>query len=603
MRRNFQNYKDLFTAAKTNWSEHLPLWQDIAKIVAINVDPQYSNTHVNASKQADECIDDPTAAISVNQAGDYMWGIIWGDGNNAFSLVPSEEVKEAAELSGEDLTKYFEWRTRRLLNRMNNSSSGLSSAGKAYCYDQSAFGTSGIGAFPNRAFKEGIEDNIFIFRGYGVDGLIIDEGKNGLIEIIFVPYHWRVNRIVSEFCFEKGIVNEKRLAKMPQAIQDAYKSNELNKEFDIVHGIIPREDYDPKLMGKRGARYRGIWFLEDGADKPFFEEDYVKLPIGVCRAIKIRGDVYGRAGGTMLFSAIRGVNYIVGKVFEILEKQAAPALGMWGDAILGDKVLDSSAEGLTIFNPAFQSDKGGQPVFQLHDIGDPSNIIKFLIPYLNEKITTAFKIDILLDFNDKSSKTATEMLQRAVIRDRSLSGMLQQQRDECMNPIVHRCVSIEDGDGTGEINKKLFKDIANALIQNGKQERIIPESVLKARLEGKPWYQIKWNNALDKLSNTEKLEALLKILNVITALAAIFPDIIEAVDWYKFLADFKSCLCIQTTFMLTADEFKAKIQAKAQMQAQMLQLQAAQAGSQIQRNISGAKKDEATAKQTTEGAG
>jgi hypothetical protein len=596
MKKDFRNYKELFNGLKTKWAEHLPLWQKIAQLVAISVDPQYAQSgNGRASEQLDQYIDDPTAAISVNQAGDYLWGIIWGNGDNAFSLMPSEDVKEMADLLGEDVTRYFEWRTRRLLGRMNDSQAGLASAGKTYSYDQVSFGTSGLGSFLNGGYKDGAEENIFIFRNYGVDGLIIDEGKSGLVDIIFVPYRWTANRIVSEFCVKNGKIDGVAFSKLPGDIQKAYESS-YNDEFNIVHGIIPREDYDPKLKGKRGAKYRGIWFTED-VDKPFFEEDYTRIPIGVCRAVRVRGDVYGRASGTMLISAIRSVNYMVGKTIEILEKIGSPSLGLWSGSILGDNVLDTSADGLNVFNPEFRQGEAS-PVFPLHEVGDPTGIIKFLIPYFNDKISTAFKIDILLDFNDKSSKTATEMLQRAVIRDKALSGMLQQQRDEALNPVVHHCVAIEDELDLSGVNRMTARDLYDQLLKAGKTEKLIPQSVLAAKEAGKPWYQIKWNNALDKLSNAEKLEALVKMLNVIQAVAAVFPDIIEAVDWYKFLEDFKACLSIKASFMLTAEEFKQAIAQKAAMQAQLMALQGAKLGSDIKRNMAGAKRDEAQAVQT-----
>lgn len=590
MKKDFENIQGLYAALKINRERNLPLWNSISKITGINVDPNGSLPgKTTQGEQKDECVDDPTSAISVNQAGDYMWGIIWGNGDGVLSLVPSDDVLE--EATEAELTQYYNWRTKKLLGHMNHSEAGLATAGKSYCYDQFSFGTSGIGVFPNQAYKSGIEESLLVFREYGIDNLVIDEGNNGLIDIIFVPYKWRVNRIVGQFAKEKGVVNAKLLRNLPQSIQDAYNNKDFNQEFNIVHGIIPREDYDPKLQGKRGAKYRGIWFLDESADAPFYEEDYRRIPIGVCRAIKFRGEVYGRSCGTILLATIRSVNYMVGKVIEIVEKQAAPALGIWGNAIVGDGVLDSSSEGVTVFNREFAS--AGDPVFKLHDIGDPANIIKFLIPYLNEKITTAFKIDVLLDFNDKSNKTATEMLQRAIIRDRSLSGMLQQQKNEMLEPAVHRSISIEDEVDDG-VDKGLFKEISDVLIGRGKGERIIPTAVLNCRKRGKCWYKIRWNNALDKLTRAEKLEALMQMLNVVTALAALNPAILEAIDWYKLLMDFKNALNLQGEFFCTADEFKAKIAAAAERQAQILALQSAKIGSEAQRNISGAKKDEAT---------
>ncbi|MFA5116371.1 MAG: portal protein [Candidatus Omnitrophota bacterium] len=593
MRKDFQNIKDLFNTLKTNRERNVSLWNSISKIIGIGVEPTYATQgKLTQGDQRDECIDDPTSAISVNQAGDYLQGVCWGTGDGAITLEPSDDVLELAYAS--DVAKYFQYITKKLLFHMNHSQAGLNTAMKAYFYDQSGFGTSGIGAFPNNAFKQGIEENALIFRNYGVDNLIIDEGKNGLVDIIFVPYRWRVNRIVNEFAKDKGKISKELLEKLPKAIQDAYKKKDFNQEFNIVQGILPREDYDPKLEGKRGAKYRGVWFLDDNADQPFYEEDYKKLPVAVCRAIKIRGEVYGRSSGTMLIATIRSVNYMVGQCIETIEKLNAPALGMWGNAILGDNVLDSSSQGLTIFNPAFAA--GKEPVFQLHDVGDPSGLVKFLIPYLNEKITTAFKIDVLLDFNNDSSKTATEMLQRYAIRGRSLSGMIQQQKTEMLEPLTHRCVSILEDVGVLGVNPRLFPNIVKAFLNRGKTEMIIPDAVLACKLQGKPWYKVKFNNELDKLSRTEKLEALMQMLNVITAIAALYPAIIEAIDWYQLLLDFKDALNIQGNFVIKADEFKAKIAQQAQLQAQMMMLQAGKAGSEIAGNIAGAKKDAAATK-------
>jgi len=598
MKKDFQNIKDLYTTLKTNRERNVALWNSISKIIGIGVEPTYATQgKLTQGEQRDECIDDPTSAISVNQAGDYLQGVCWGTGDGALTLEPSDDVLELADAS--KVSKYFQYITRKLLSHMNHSQAGLNTAMKAYFYDQSGFGTSGIGAFPNSSFKQGIEENALIFRNYGVDNLIIDEGKNGLVDIIFVPYRWRTNRIVNEFAKDKGKINKEMLEKLPKAIQDAYKKKDFNQEFNIVHGIIPREDFDPKLEGKRGAKYRGVWFLDDNADQPFYEEDYKRLPVSVCRAIKIRGEVYGRSSGTMLIATIRSVNYMVGKVIEIMEKQASPALGMWGNAILGDNVLDTSAEGLTVFNQAFAAGERS-PVFPLHDVGDPSNLVKFLIPYLNEKITTAFKIDVLLDFNNKSSKTATEMLQRYAIRGRSLAGMIQQQKTEMLEPLTHRSVSILEDMGVLGVNPRLFPDIVKAFLNRGKTEMIIPDAVLACKAAGKPWYKIKFNNELEKLTRTEKLEGLMQMLNIIMALAGAYPAIIEAIDWYKFLTDFKEALNIQGSFVISADDFKTKIAAQAEMQAQMLQLQAGKTGSEIAGNIAGAKKDVAATK-TEEG--
>lgn len=592
MKKDFDSIKELWQAVKSNREKQLPLWQSISKVIGINVDPQFESSFTKG-KARDLSIDDPTAAISVNQAGDYLQGVVWGNGDNVFSIEPSDYVLERQQKG--EVDPYFRFCTQRVLNDMNEPQAGLSSAMKPYFYDQVGFGTAGIGAFPNKAYIRGTEDHPILFRNYGVDNLAIDEGRNGLVDIIFVQCRWRVNRIVNEFAMVDGVLDNKAFGRLPLNIQKAYETNDANQEFTIIHGIVPRDDFNPRLKGKRGTRYHGTWFSEDSPDKPFYEEDYKTLPIAVCRSIRIRGDVWGRASGTMLISTIRSVNYMVGKVIEIIEKQASPSLGMYNNALIGDGVLDTSADGISIFNPALASD-GKTPLFPLYDVGDPSAIVKFLIPYLNEKIATAFKIDILLDFAEQSSKTATEMMQRAVIRGKSLAGLLQQQKIEMVEPVVKRTIQIEWDLNRLGINAGMFEEQAKMLVSVNKADQIIPESVLWCIENGKQWYKIRFNNELDKISRVERLEALMQMMNVITMIASANPQILLAIDWYKLLEDFKSALNLQCTFLFTADEFKEQVAQEAERQAQAMQMQAMESGARAMKDTSSAAKDQALAK-------
>ena len=594
-RTSAANIRDIYVALKADADRERPLWNDIARVVGISVEPNLAMLgKAIRGKQKDEYVDDPTAAISVNQAGDYLHGIMWGTGDGVFSIEPSEYVLELADKS--ELDGYYKFTTGRVLGQMNHAQAGLNSAFKPYFYDQSAFGTSGVGAFPNQGYLSGDEDNLYIFRNYGVDNLFIDEGKNGLVDIVFSVYSWRTERVVTEFATKDGQVVQELFDKLPKIVQQNYNTNNMNYEHIIVHGVLPRDNYSKKFKGKRGARYKGVWFLYGEPDKIFYEEDYKTMPIPVCRAIKIRGTVWGRAAGTMLISTIRSVNYIVGKVIEIVEKQAAPPLAMWNNAILGDSVVDTSAEGMVVLNPAMAGD-GKNPLFPFYDVGDPSKIIQFLLPYLNEKVATAFKIDILLDFADNTQRTATEMLQRSVIRGRSLASMIGQQKAEMLEPLIHRCISIAEDVSYLGVNDKLYPDVAKQRKNAGKVEQIIPEAVLQCKAQGKPWYKIRFNNELEKLSRTEKLDALNQMLNVIIGMASVFPDIIMAVDWYKFLGDMKEALNISGTWMISADDFKSVVKAKAQAMAQQQQIAAQEQAAGASQKMAAGRLNDAKARQ------
>lgn len=591
-----QELQQLYTQLKTNGERYMPLWEDISAVVGIAVQPDYLwSNQTNKDTQLDDFVDDPTAAISVNQAGDYLLGILWGTGEGVVDIVPSDYVKELAD--EQTMKPWFDFATKRFLWQMNHPECGYGTALRPYSYDQFSFGTSGIGLFKNEAYFRGIEPNCMIARNYGIDNTRIAEGKNGSPDIGSAIYHWSMTQIIGEFCCSSGAIDKGKMSQMPKAIQQAYNAQDYLKEFDLVFMWMPRKDWDPKLLGQRGARWRGVWFLDQmGDNKIFCEESFSERPINMCRMIKVRGEVYGRSSGTLLLSSIRSVNYMFAITSEILEKMANPALGAFGNSIFGDGVLDTSPDGLTIFNATQTA--GQLPIFPIHDVGDPEPIIKFLMPYLNEKITTAFKIDALLDFNSAKDMTATESLQRYNIRGKSLSGMLGMQKNERLIPDCRRGISICWEAGELGVNPRLDAVRAQQLQTLNKTERIIPDAVLQVVAKGKPWYDLRFNNELEKLIRTESVQALTQIIQGVTAIAALYPPIVEAIQWYKLLKALNDNLDSHSQILVTEKDFKAIIVNAAKQQQMAQQASLAQAAGTVAKDRSTALKNTVDAQDT-----
>lgn len=594
--KDFQQVRELYTQLKATRDRAKPIWDDISRFVGINTQPNYAynrDGQATATDQLDKYVDDPTAAINVNQAGDYMVGIMWGTGEGVMNLIPSRYVKELVDEQA--VKPFYDFATDQTLYHMNHAEAGYTSALRPYAYDQVAFGTSGIGIFPNKGFEMG-DENALIARQYGVDNVVIDEGKSGLVDYVFATYNWRVNRIVGEFCMVGGKLDEQALAKMPKAVQDAYKRKDANMKFDVVFGMMPRDDYDPKSKGAKGTRYRGVWFMDTNDSSGFFmEEDFAKRPINIARMIRIRGEVWGRASGTMLISSIRSVNYMIGTTIEVMEKMADPALGMFSNAIFGDSVLDTSPSGLTIFNSTLAAASGGNPTFKLFDVGDPTALIQFLVPYLNEKITTAFKVDTLLDFASNKEMTATESMQRYVIRGQSLSGVLTQQKNERLIPDVERAVSILLSVGELGVNPQTDRAKADALRQR-RPERIIPDAVLKCIAMGKPWFEIQFNNEMEKLIRTDRVKNLLQVLQSVGAIAQLYPEIVLAVDWYRLLKDINDNLDANSQILMSEVKFKDAVAKIDAAKAQAAAMQAGQVGAATAKDATTANKNQAQVK-------
>ncbi len=75
-----------------------------------------------------------------------------------------------------------------------------------------------------------------------------------------------------------------------------------------------------------------------------------------------------------------------------------------------------------------------------------------------------------------------------------------------------------------------------------------------------------------------------------------YPQIIEAVDWYKLLADVNDNLDANNQIIIGEKAFKDKIEAMAKQQQAAMALQAGQAASGIQKDTAQAGKLNAEAK-------
>ena len=583
MTNEHENIIKLWDSAKAVRAEKVPLWEKISAHVGITVNVKYldDGSNYDKAKQREEYVEDPTAALSVMQAGDYLDGIIWGTGDGALTLEPSDRVSEKAD--DNETKDYFNFRTKQLLNNMNHSSAGFATARKPYMYDQIGFGTSGIGVFKNAEYPRS-EENPYFFRQYGVDNMAIDEGKNGRVEVIFPVYSWRVSRIIQEF---EGYEDQ-----LPKEIQDCIKGGDYSKTFTLVQAIYPRAEFQFGKKGKMGTRYKSAWFMDKDKANVFFEEDFRRLPIGVCRAIKVRGSVWGESSGSILISSIMSVNYMVSQVIESVEKMNEPNLTVVSGALFGDSVLDLSAGEANVINPAVTGSGKTPPIFPTYNVGDPTALVSFLVPYLNEKIATGFKVDLLLDFASTSGATATEIIKKDIIRAKGLSGILGQQKSEMLDIVVDRSLQLEDDMGLGGVNASnttLVKEKKDA----NKSEMVIPQAVQEAMDAGKRWYKVKYNNELERMTRTEALERIMQMLNGITAIMSVYPQIVDAIEWYDLLKDINEYLGFD--YLKSKDEFVAGLQKQAEIQEKAMLLQAGQAGADIQSKLSKSNKDESDA--------
>ena len=107
--QTFNNVKKRYDELTAERERYAPRWNETAKYVGIRVDPQnfWKEQEGNKSADLDKYTEDPTATLAVQQSADYLKGIMWGTGDGAFSLLPSDDVLGLAD--AESLKDWYEY--------------------------------------------------------------------------------------------------------------------------------------------------------------------------------------------------------------------------------------------------------------------------------------------------------------------------------------------------------------------------------------------------------------------------------------------------------------------------------------------------------------
>ena len=361
---------------------------------------------------------------------------------------------------------------------------------------------------------------------------------------------------------------------------------------------MPNNYYAMGKRGKVGARYKGYWFL-DGTNKVFKVDFFKKLPIAICRAIRVNNQVYGESSGSLAISSIKMLNHISGRTVDNIEMQNEPPLGALSGALVNGNVIDRGSGAVNLLNPKAGAN-GQTPIFPISQIGDISAIVNFLIPELKKDIVNIFKIDQLLDFNNQTSMTATESSFRMSIRGKSINGTLTQQKIECIEPTCHRAISIIQDCGLyGQILEDLPEETPEQIKYKQQVQQsgdFIPEEIAEAMKNGKIWYKLKFNGELEKLCNAELYEAIGRFLQYLQVALQIKPSLIEAINDYDLLDLLKTASSLVNEKLIKS-KYQYREIIKQLEEAQMQQAQQMQMlqNSQIAKNVASAGKDEAIA--------
>jgi len=233
--------------------------------------------------------------------------------------------------------------------------------------------------------------------------------------------------------------------KLTQKMKDCLQKGEpkFNEQFEILHVVMPNDDYQRFGKSKNKLAYKSLWFSVK--DKELLDEGgYMSFPYIVPRWDTMTGEVYGRSPAMVALADARLANAVTKTMIEAGEKALDPPLTAPADMIRGD--VELFAGGLTLYDSsgfAFQGDPI-KPV-QLGKI--PDKIYEFL-GEIERRIYAAFYRDVLeLPNTGEKDITATEINARMDQYLRQAAPVFSRIESQYNAPLINRIFELLAANG------------------------------------------------------------------------------------------------------------------------------------------------------------
>lgn len=405
---------------------------------------------------------DYTAPQANKTRASVLQSLLWDNG--AFKIEPDHKDIN----SDDEALKFLQNASEILRKEMNRGDGGLTRKLNSAEMNDGAFGNSCIfalegGKIPLRFISVDVREMYFI------------EDNDGKVDTIYRAYKLDAKQMKEEF-------KEDKLA---DPVLSALKTNNYSKKFNILHIIEPRKIRNPNLRGILNAPFASIYIDKDN-EKILKISGFWEQPFFVVRESKKTNEKYGRSSAMTAISDIAQVNKERKNYIIIQNKLANPPYGTFDDSVAGAQIINDSAGSVTVFKASGRMK--GAPLFNMFEFNGDLQASMQSIQILQDNINKFFGLDRLLDFNNQTQMTATEVIQRSQIRQQSLGSLLDIKVEERYIPLIRRCFNILLRKGKFGVNQESNEALLAGRM--GLDIDIIPTSIQKLIDSGDDFFKI-----------------------------------------------------------------------------------------------------------------
>lgn len=216
-------------------------------------------------------------------------------------------------------------------------------------------------------------------------------------------------------------------------IRKAYTNTRISKEFEIIHAVFPRDDYDWRKQDNLNMPYASM-YIERNTGKLLAESGYREFPYAVPRWEKTSGEPYGRSPAMDALPDVKMLNQMCYDNMRGIQKMIDPPLLASKESALS---TTNTKAGGVIYHRSGEAPQT-LPGAQRFDVA---------LEVENQRrkaIEDAFYNDLflLLANNDDKDRTAYEVRQIVEEKLSILGPALGRQSTELFDPFLARVFSV-----------------------------------------------------------------------------------------------------------------------------------------------------------------
>lgn len=505
-------------------------WEEVAELILPNFRNTffYGNYNWPGQKKTDRQID-ASGMMALNRFGAICDSLLTPRNMTWHGL----KADDPYVMKDRATRLWFEEVTKTLFKLRYAPHAGFTSQ-NTMCYQMlGAFGTNGmfIDEFDNTLYPHQVG---LRYKAIPLGELFVRENHQGVVDGFI-----RWFRLTARQAYQKWGPE-----RFPATLLPALERNS-EAQFNFLHRVCPRTDYDADRLDARGKPYASYYISIEGMCV-LSEGGYRRFPAAISRYEQSAGEVYGRSPAMMVLPALKTLNAQKATFLKQGHRAADPVL-----LTADDGIVDASLRPGAINKGGVSPD--GKPMIQILPTGN-IQINKEMMEEEKNLINDAFFVTLFQILTETPTMTATEVIERTNEKGILLAPTVGNQQSGYIGPMVERELDVAMAIGALPPMPPRLKEAQGA-------------------------YQVVYSSPLSRAMRAQEAAGFVRTVETVKELVNITqdPSLLDPFDFDTAIPEIAEIQSVPESWMAGPDAVAAKRKARADAQQKQQAVQEAPA--------------------------